>query len=434
MKFSGWGRYPSIDAEVIHPLSAGEVVASLADRSPGATIARGLGRSYGDSSLAPRIISTSRLDHFIRFDETTGILTCAAGLSLADILEVIVPRGWFLPVTPGTKFVTVGGAIASDVHGKNHHLEGSFTDYVRDLKIATASDGIVQCSREQHPALFHATCGGMGLTGIVLEATLALKTIKSAFVNETTIKAGDLEELLALFEEYQETTYSVAWIDCLSTGKSLGRALLMLGEHAESGALETGKGGGVTVPVDMPGLLLNTRSVRAFNALYYHRVLRKRSKRRAHYDPFFYPLDGIQHWNRLYGKNGFTQYQFVLPKDAGLPGVASAVERIARSGRGSFLAVIKAFGRGNDNYLSFPMEGYTLSLDFKIEKGLFELLDELDGIVLHHGGRLYLAKDARMSGDVFRRGYPLWDRFAAVRERYGADRIFHSLQSQRLGL
>lgn len=434
MELTGWGKYPSIDAEVINPLCAADVLENIKVISQGGLIARGLGRSYGDSSLAPHVLSTTYLDHFLNFDYATGILTCSAGVSLADILAVFVPKGWFLPVTPGTKFITVGGAVASDVHGKNHHLEGTFTDHVSSLKIATVSDGITECSREDHPELFHATCGGMGLTGIILEATFKLKPIQGAYINETIIKAQNLEDALNLFEEHQSSTYSVAWIDCLSTGNSLGRSLVMLGEHAENGNLATGKSGKLAVPVDMPAFLLNRYTIQAFNTLYYNRVRKLHTERLTHYEPFFYPLDGIHQWNRIYGKKGFTQYQFVLPKEAGPEGMTTVLKRISASKRGSFLAVLKAFGRENANYLSFPMEGYTLALDFKLDKALFDLLDELDRIVLNYGGRLYLTKDARMSENMFKQSYPKWDEFVKARTKYGADKRFNSLQSQRLGL
>jgi len=434
MELSGWGKYPVIDAEVMQPLGMDDVLQSISGTPSKPLIARGLGRSYGDSSLAAQVISTSYLDYFIDFDQASGILTCGAGVSLADILDVFVPKGWFLPVTPGTKFVTVGGAIASDVHGKNHHLEGSFSDHVSALKIATVSQGIVDCSAELHSELFHATCGGMGLTGIIVQASFRLRPIKSAYINETTIKASNLEEALELFQTHQDATYSVAWIDCLSTGKALGRSLLMLGEHADSGELTPAKASKLAIPVNMPGILLNRYSIQAFNFLYYHRVSKQRSERLTHYEPFFYPLDGIQQWNRLYGKTGFTQYQLVLPKAAGLAGMTSILKRIAESKRGSFLAVLKAFGKGNSNFLSFPLEGYTLALDFKLGSGLFELLDELDKIVLNYGGRLYMTKDARMSSAMLKQGYPQWEKFMQVRKQYGADSVFHSLQSQRLGL
>ena len=434
MELTGWGKYPKIDSQVIKPSRIKALLKSLSDNSQRTLIARGLGRSYGDSSLAHHVISTEHLDHFLKFDEAAGLLTCSAGVSLAGILNVFIPKGWFLSVTPGTKFVTVGGAIASDIHGKNHHIEGSFSEYISTMKIATVSDGIVDCSRELHPNLFRATCGGMGLTGIVLEATLKLKPIKSSYINETTIKAQNLEEALNLFDAYQSSTYSVAWIDCLATGKSLGRSLVMMGEHAESGGLNAGKTGKLTVPIDMPSILLNQYTIQAFNTFYYHRLTKQRSERFAHFESFFYPLDGIHQWNRMYGKNGFIQYQFVLPKEAGLTGMTTVLKRIAESKRGSFLAVLKAFGKGNDNFLSFPLEGYTLALDFKFDKDLLPLLDELDKIVLEFGGRVYLTKDSRMSEETFKQSYPQWNEFMEVRKQYDADKVFHSLQSQRLGL
>ena len=434
MDLTGWGKYPMIKSDVASPIDTYDVIKNISSNSHNHQIARGLGRSYGDSSLAPHIISTLYLNHFLNFDETSGVLTCSTGVSLADILSVFVPKGWFLPVTPGTKFVTVGGAIASDVHGKNHHLNGCFSDYINSLKIATISNGIIECSRVQHPELFYATCGGMGLTGVILEATLKLKPIRSAYINETILKAQNLEEALNLFDEYHETSYSVAWIDCLSTGKSLGRSILMLGEHSNNSKFTTNKSSQLTVPMNMPSFLLNHHSIQLLNTLYYNRIRKLKSKHITHYEPFFYPLDRIHNWNRMYGKNGFIQYQFVLPKEAGPDGMSTILQRIATTKRGSFLAVLKAFGKANSNYLSFPMEGYTLALDFKMDKNLFSLLDELDKIVLDYNGRLYLTKDARMSEEMFKKSYPQWEKFLNVRKKYGADQVFNSLQSQRLGL
>jgi FAD/FMN-containing dehydrogenase len=274
----------------------------------------------------------------------------------------------------------------------------------------------------------------MGLTGVILDATFRMRPISSAYLRQTTFKAANLDEALALIEANEDTAYSVAWIDCLSRGRRLGRSLLMTGDFVDDGRLELKPGKPLAVPVDMPGFLLNKYTVTAFNALYYHRVHKRQSEQVVHFDPFLYPLDSLHDWNRIYGKGGFTQYQFVIPKQAGRQGMAAILGRIAESGRGSFLAVLKSFGKGNDNYLSFPMEGYTLALDFKIDQGLFPFLDELDRIVLDYGGRLYLAKDVRMSEATFKRGYPHWEAFQEVRRRYGADRVFHSLQSDRLGL
>ena len=279
MELSGWGKYPTIDSEVFHPLNRKDVLSRICGDLHTPLITRGLGRSYGDSSLAPHVISTRYLNHLLSFDGSRGVLTCSAGVSFAHILSVFLPKGWFLPVTPGTKFVTVGGAIASDIHGKNHHLEGSFTDHVSCLKIATVSDDIVECSRECRPELFQATCGGMGLTGIILEATFGLKPIKGAYVNETTLKAKNLEEALELFAIHQNASYSVAWIDCLSTGRSLGQSVVMVGEHSDQGGLALGKNRKLVVPVDMPNFALNRYAIRAFSALYYNRMRKKRTER-----------------------------------------------------------------------------------------------------------------------------------------------------------
>lgn len=432
MEIHGWGRYPRLDADVSYPLSPALCAKDVLDTP--SLIARGLGRSYGDSSLSERVLCTRHLDHFQAFDQTTGLLTCAAGVSLDELLRVFVPRGWFLPVTPGTRFVTIGGAIASDVHGKNHHIDGSFCDHLTGMELLLGNGERVHVSPTDKPDLFHATCGGMGLTGVILSATLRLKPIRSSAIVETTIKAPDLDAVLTAFDANAEATYSVAWIDCLARGKQLGRSLLMLGEHAQEGPLTVQARQPLLVPLDMPARLLNHATVQAFNTLYYRKTRAPRHTRHIPFEPFFYPLDTLSNWNRLYGRPGFVQYQFVLPKAAGVTGLHEVLERIAASGRGSFMAVLKAFGKGNDNPLSFPMEGYTLALDFKAEPAVFELLDQLDKLVLDYGGRLYLTKDARMNEATFKAGYPRWQEFDEIRARYHAIGKFASRQSRRLGL
>ena len=434
MKIYGWGRYPVEDAEVYAPLTTADIQEYLTQKKHAGITPRGFGRSYGDSSLGNHVVNMRWLDHLVAFDDTAGLIRCNSGVTLAKLLEVIVPRGWFLPVTPGTRFVTVGGAIASDVHGKNHHVAGCFCDHVETVDVLIDVGTIVHCSRTEHPDLFHATCGGMGLTGIVLSAELRLKPIKSAFIERTTFKARNLAEVVELFDAHADSTYSVAWIDCVSGGSSLGRSLLMTGEHSEHGSLGVKGTSNISLPFDMPSGLLNRFSVKAFNTLYYYRIRSRQESGRVHYAPFFYPLDSLGDWNRVYGKHGFTQYQFVVPKDTGVEGLSRILKMIVDSGRGSFLAVLKVFGKQNGNLLSFPMEGYTLALDFKIEPGLFELLDTLDSMVVDYGGRLYLTKDARMSAATFQKGYPATESFQAVRESYGTKGTFVSHQSKRLGL
>ena len=441
MQIYGWGRYPRLDSTIALPQSEDAFIDYLnhtQSQSPtdhsDSLIARGLGRSYGDSSLASTVLETQYLNHFQSFDEATGLLKCEAGISLAQILEVFVPRGWFLPVTPGTRFVTVGGAIASDVHGKNHHVNGTFCEHVTQIEMLLGNGEKMTTSPTQHSELFHATCGGMGLTGIILSASVRLIPIKSSGIIQTTIKASNLAAVLQAFEDYQDATYSVAWIDCLATGKDLGRSLLMLGEHVQEGPLVTQDNKAIPIPIDVPSFLLSQTTISAFNALYYNKTLQRKNTQQIPYKPFFYPLDALANWNRLYGKAGFVQYQFVLPKTAGEIGLREILERIASSGKGSFLAVLKVFGKANQNLLSFPIEGYTLALDFKVEPNLFKLLNELDQLVLKCGGRLYLSKDARMSEETFKASYSRWSEFETVRERYHAIGSFASHQSQRLGL
>ena len=434
MIMHGWGRYPAVDAEVFAPKTTRELKERIGIPNAGGYTPRGLGRSYGDSSLGERMVASRWLNHLLEFDRQTGVLHCEAGMSLGEILEVFVPQGWFLPVTPGTQFVTIGGAIASDVHGKNHHVAGCFSDHVDSVDLLLDADRVVRCSPVENPGLFRATCGGMGLTGMILGAAIRLQPIHNAFIDQTTWKATNLEESLGLFADHESSPYSVAWIDCISSGDALGRSLLMTGDHAREGDLRIGRKNRISLPLDMPSQLLNRYSIKAFNTLYYNRIREESVSHHVHYEPFFYPLDSIGDWNRMYGKQGFTQYQFVVPKDTGYRAMSAILKTIVDSGKGSFLAVLKAFGKQNRNLLSFPMEGYTLALDFKIEPDLFPLLDRLDAMVLDHGGRIYLTKDARMSKETFRRCYPAWEHFQSVRHEHGVNGRFLSRQSIRLGL
>jgi len=430
MEMTSWGRFPRIDAVGHAPRNEAALRACVL--AGGEKIAHGMGRSYGDSALNREVILTGGFRYFLDFDTKTGIITCEAGVSLSDIIDVVLPRGWFLPVTPGTRFVSLGGAIASDVHGKNHHLSGSFCDHVIGFDLMMADGAVVRCSRSENEDLFHATCGGMGLTGVILRGSFRLQKVRSCLIRQEIFKAANLSEVIDLFEEKSAWSYSVAWIDCLATGTKLGRSLLMVGEHADEGTLFRSPAKTLSVPFDFPRFCLNRYSVSAFNHLYHRRKGASKGEQAVSLEHFFFPLDSILNWNRIYGAGGFTQYQFVLPKASGAEGLRTILARIARSGRGSFLAVLKLFGKGNENLLSFPMEGFSLALDFKIEPGLFPLLDELDHIVMDHGGRLYLAKDARMRAGVFRRGYPKWEVFRGIRETYGLAGRFDSLQARRL--
>lgn len=432
MKLTGWGRYPIIQGIARSFETEKQLKESL--NSFENCIIHGMGGSYGDSALYDRVILSQRYNKILHFDPQAGIVTCESGVTLRDLIETFVPQGWFLEVTPGTKFITVGGAIASDVHGKNHHKAGCFSNCVVSFDLLLPYGEMIHCTPENQNEWFHATCGGMGLTGVILTATLRLKPIKSAFLRETIIRCENLEEIFPLFEEHQASTYSVAWIDCLANRQCLGRSILMLGEHADSGRLDSPSRKTLTIPMDLPSFCLNRYSISFFNYLYYQKHPVFSEGRLVHLEDFFFPLDRILHWNRMYGCRGFTQYQFVLPKKASFVGLKEILARIASSGLGSFLGVLKLFGPENDNLLSFPLEGYTLAIDFKITKKLFPFLEELDRIVLDHGGRLYLAKDVRMSGETFRKGYPRWKKFSQLRKSYGLHQKLKSLQSERLGV
>ncbi|RMZ58804.1 FAD-binding oxidoreductase [Chryseobacterium nematophagum] len=401
-KVTNWGNFPVVEKEMKSEDSFKRIKDFVLSHNE--VIARGNGRCYGDASLGESIFSTKKLNKFISFDRLNGIIECESGVLLSDVLEIAVPQGLFLYVTPGTKFVSVGGAIASDVHGKNHHAEGCFSEYVIEFRLMTENGEIITCSREENADKFWATIGGMGLTGIILTAKFKLKNIESAYIRQESIKAENLDEIFRLFDESESWTYTVAWIDCLQKGKNIGRSILMRGEHAfqhqlpqnlKKTPLRLKKKMEPTIPFYFPGFVLNALTVRIFNWLYYKKQSQKEVKNFIDYETFFYPLDAIHEWNRIYGKNGFIQYQMVIPKERGKEGMKKILETIANSGNGSFLAVLKLFGKNNpEAYNSFPFEGYTLALDFKVNSSLKKLVEQLDNIVQEFGGRIYLTKDS----------------------------------------
>ncbi len=437
-QIANWGNYPIAQSTIF----SFDSTRSLCDRlnENRYLIARGNGRCYGDSALARNIASTLKYNRFIAFDKDNGTLTCQAGVLLSEIIDVIMPKGWFLPVTPGTKFITIGGAVACDVHGKNHHKEGSFSRHVVEISVVCSDGQHRVCSRSENADLFEATCGGMGLTGIIMDVKFNLKKVESSYILQKKVKAKNLDEIMDLFSQHESITYSMAWIDCLMGGKNFGRSIMMAGEHARLDQLSIREKGHplnpkqkqkITVPFNVPSFVLNKLTVKAFNAVYYNKTRSKNSESIISYDQFFYPLDSIYHWNRMYGSRGFLQYQFVLPLESSYKGLVDILGRIRTKGLGSFLAVLKLFGEQND-LLSFPMRGYTLALDFPISKGVFEFLDELDKVVLHYGGRIYLTKDARMKKEIFWNSYPHLKRFQEIARKYNPENHFSSLQSERL--
>ena len=401
-KVTNWGNFPVVEKEI----KSEDTLQKIKDfvQNNNEIIARGNGRCYGDASLSEHIFSTKRLNKLISFDRLNGIIECESGVLLSEILEVIVQQGYFLYVTPGTKFISVGGAIASDVHGKNHHAEGCFSEYVISFSLLNENGEVLICSRTENTDKFWATIGGMGLTGIILSAKFKLKNIDTAYIRQESIKAENLDEIFKLFDESEDWTYNVAWIDCLQKGKNIGRSILMRGEHAfkhqlpnklQEKPLRLKKKLNLTVPFYFPNFVLNNLTVKIFNFLYFNKQTKKEVKSNVDYETFFYPLDIANDWNKIYGKGGFIQYQFVIPKEKGKEGMKEILETIAKSGNGSFLAVLKLFGKNNtEAYNSFPIEGYTLALDFKVNAKLKNLIKKLDEVVEAYGGRIYLTKDS----------------------------------------
>lgn len=417
IELESWGRYPRTRC-IPRP------ICWRTDPLPkmnGKTILPyGLGRSYGDSCLNDGgvLLQTRWMNKFISFDKSTGVLSCEGGTTFDEILQLAVPCGWFLPTTPGTRFVTVGGAIANDVHGKNHHRAGTFGCHVRRFELRRSDGETLLCSTGENPEWFHATIGGLGLTGLITWAEFQLRAIDSGFIQMESIKFGNLTEFFAISEDSdRDFEYTVAWIDALARGANLGRGIFMRGNHAAKTPMHglTVHGGQkLEVPVDAPNFLLNPVTVRGFNFAYYQKQQIKVKRSVVHYDPFFYPLDAIGKWNRIYGRRGFFQYQSVVPFTDGPEVSREMLSRIGRSGQASFLTVLKTFGHvTSPGILSFPRPGITLALDFPNNgQPTMKLFAELDEIVRTAGGRIYPAKDARMSAQDFQTAYPEWKSFS----------------------
>jgi decaprenylphospho-beta-D-ribofuranose 2-oxidase len=440
---TGWGRYPRHPSEVLYPASPNDIPHLV--KSQTGFVARGNGRAYGDAAIGERItLSTLGLDRIRAFDSMTGEIKVEAGIKLSDLLDIIVPRGFFPPVVPGTKFVTVGGMIASDVHGKNHHRDGGFGDHLESLTLALPHGPTVICSRSENPELFSATIGGMGLTGTILDATFRLRSIETGWLRQETTVASDLDSAIHALERTNGATYSVAWIDCLARGASLGRSLIFAAEHATRQDIDAlrpdvkpfppSKLGRLSVPFDLPSFSLNRLSVSAFNELYFRTGAMKAGYPfLVHWDRYFFPLDGIGSWNRIYGRRGFLQYQCVIPVASARSVLKAILERVSKHGNASFLAVLKQLGPSH-GYLSFPLKGFTLALDLPVSDDVFPLLDDLDRSVIETGGRLYLAKDSRQSPGTFEAGYPDLARFRELRRAIGATGKISSRLSLRLGI
>jgi len=437
---SCWGNYP-------HSTSFVKRVERYHDIMPeyeGKTIARGLGRSYGDAALNTdhTVLLMHRMNRMLAFDDRTGILRTEAGTTLQEVLEVFMPRGWFLPVVPGTKFATLGGCFAADVHGKNHHFDGTFSRYVKEIELILADSSRRRCSPERNTELFWATAGGMGLTGIISEITLQLTPIETAYVAVNYRTANNLDHMLELLEnQSKDEKYSVAWIDCLSYGDAFGRGIVMNGRHAVKSELPASVKTPLqppqrrmrNTPFFLPNKALNYWSVKAFNACYFNTYVKKTSPAIVDCDSYFFPLDCIDNWNRIYGRRGFLQYQFVIPTAHARQNLPIILQKLADSRLPSFLAVLKRFGDQGKGMLSFPKEGMTLALDLpNTGEKVFSLLDELDNILLKCQGRVYLAKDARLKSSAFYAMYPRYNEWRQIKSLIDPHDTFSSDLSRRL--
>lgn len=411
--YQSWGRYPYAQHTRVVPVSWRTAPPDLAS-IPGSVLPFACGRSYGDSCLndGGALLDVGGLGRFIAFDESEALLRCEAGVTLAEILALAVPRGWFVPVLPGTRWVSVGGAIANDIHGKNHHRAGTFGSHVTCFELLRSNGERVICSPQTNTELFRATIGGLGLTGLILWAEIRLKRVPGANIAMERVRFGGLHEFFRLSTRDQDYEYTVAWIDCLARGKRLGRGLFLRGDHAP-GKFRAADGLGRSIPGEMPSGLVNRVTVAGFNALYYRSQLRSTRRTTVPYEPFFFPLDGIANWNRLYGKSGLLQYQCVIPEPAE-ESLTSMLHQVAASGEAPSLAVLKRFGDlQSPGMLSFPRPGITLAIDFANRgSSTLGLLERLDEVVRDAGGAVYPAKDARMSAASFRRFFPGWESFA----------------------
>ncbi len=443
---SGWGRATASASDLVE-VDEGGLAAAVKNLPDRGGIARGLGRSYGDPAQngGGHVLRLLPPHDAVRIDDAAGTVTVAAGVSLDDLLDIIVPRGWFVPVTPGTRFVTIGGAIACDIHGKNHHRDGSFGNHVTRLRLMLADTTVVEVGPDRDSELFWATVGGMGLTGVILDATFELIPIDTSLMAVDTRRIDNLDEVMARMSEHDASfRYSVAWIDLLATGRHLGRGVLTNAEHADAADLDAKHAGAplaysgrqlVSLPpvVPAPGVI-NRLSVAAFNEMWYRKAPRVREGELQSIAAYFHPLDLVGDWNRVYGRGGFVQYQFVVPFGAEAT-LRTVIERIAAAALPIFLTVLKRFGPGNPGPLSFPMEGWTLAIDVPARcAGLSELLAGFDRLVLDAGGRLYLAKDFQTTPAAVRRGYPRLDEWLAVRERVDPAGVWASDLGRRLGL
>ena len=430
MKLSGWGKYPIKNTEVLKPKNIKELIDTL---NGDQVIARGNGRSYGDSSIGiSKTIDMKNFNKIISFNNKEGYLIAESGVILQDIIKKTLPNGWFPYVTPGTKFATLGGMIAADVHGKNHHKDGNFSNFVKWIELVNSKGELIRCSKNENSEIFEWTMGGMGLTGIILKAAIKLRSISTGWIKQKIIATKNLDETINLFETNESATYSVAWVDCFQKkGKHIGRSIFTIGEHAsledlnknkKKDPFKVSKKINFTMPFHLPSWSLNNWTIKIFNSIYYWLNKRKKTNNLIDWDSYFYPLDKILEWNKMYGRKGFAQYQCVIPKENSRNGLLEILETMCETKIGSFLTVLKKFGPEQGKF-SFPMDGYTIAMDFPINNKTLSLMNRLDEITSKYGGRIYLAKDSRMSKETLFETEKRLKNFDNLRKKFDTKKI-----------
>jgi FAD/FMN-containing dehydrogenase len=435
--FEPWGRYPAYNADLKQLHWQGDFPRVI-DGIHHGVLPVGMGRSYGDVCLLKdgTLLQTTSMNRLLNFDEETGILTAESGITLAQILDFAVPRGFFLPVSPGTKYVTLGGAIANDIHGKNHEAAGSFGNHVPSFELVRSDGTHMLCSPTENPDMYGATIGGMGLTGVITWAQLRLKPIVSRMIDYEGIQFHGIDEFLAIKKQYAHVEYTVAWVDCVSTGKNFARGVFMLGDHSkEPGELKQSPKPKLVFPMEAPGFMLNKFTISAFNTVFFHKQIKAHVITKQDYEPFFYPLDAVLKWNRMYGKNGLVQFQFAIPWEHAKEGTIAILQEIAKSGMASFLAVLKTFGDvPSYGMMSFPLSGFMFALDFPIKEATFPLMQRLGDMTREYGGRLYSAKDACMTADQFQAFYPQWEKFSRYKDPAITSSFWERVVGDKMGM
>ena len=433
MNISGWGNNNIINSEIVYPKNDEEIIKILKSLKNNSIITRGLGRSYGDMSLNKNVLSLMKYEKYYDLNEETKTLECSANISIIEILEKIVNKGLFFNVSPGSKFVTIGGAIANDVHGKNHHKDGSFSDYIEELKLIIPDGTIRVCSKTSDSQLFRATCGGAGLTGIIISAKIKLLSIKSKNLDVRIFKTKNIKETLKKFKELEKSKYLVAWLDTIDK-KNLGRSVIFSGEHSDDNDLDFKLKKGFNLPSFLGKLIMNSFFISIFNRIYYL-IHKNNSSKKKNIDNFFYPLDRLLNWNKFYGKKGFTQLQILIKDENKYEEILNQVLNFFMKKKiYSFLSTLKEYGKGNENYLSFAENGLSITLDIPVKENFFEIYQEFERIISNQNVKVYLAKDSFMSENFFKNSYNKITLFKEIKKKIDPESKLESIQSKRLGL